>query len=65
MAATHSRASTDGTTAGSADASRIDQGGVMNTFWAIVTIAFVVATLGVVGYGVVAMFGSGFHPHAR
>ena len=37
----------------------------MNTFWAIVTFAFVVVTLGVVGYGVVAMFGGGFHRHAH
>ena len=39
----------------------------MAVFWAIVTIAFVVATLGVVAYGIVAMFGGGFgsHRHAH
>lgn len=37
----------------------------MAVFWAIVTIAFVFATLGVVAYGIAAMFGGGFHAHTR
>ena len=38
----------------------------MAVFWAIVTIAFVVATLGVVAYGIAAMFGGfGSHRHAH
>ena len=37
----------------------------MAVFWAIVTIAFVVGTLGVVAYGIAAMFGAGFHRHAH
>jgi hypothetical protein len=36
----------------------------MAVFWAIVTIAFVVATLGVVAYALAAMFGHGFRPQA-
>jgi hypothetical protein len=36
----------------------------MSVFWAIVTIAFVFATLGIVAFGLVAMFG-GFHRPAH
>ena len=36
----------------------------MNTFWAIVTIAFVCITLGIVAFSLVAMFG-GFHRPAH
>jgi hypothetical protein len=37
----------------------------MDVFWAIVCIAFVVATLGVAAYALAAMFGHGFRPQAR
>jgi len=36
----------------------------MSVFWAIVTIAFVFATLAIVAFGLVAMFG-GFHRSAH
>jgi hypothetical protein len=36
----------------------------MSVFWAIVTIAFVFVTLGIVAFGLVAMFG-GFHRPAH
>jgi len=36
----------------------------MSVFWAIITIAFVFATLAIVAFGLVAMFG-GFHRPAH